>query len=627
MNVLIYSGEGASVCAVRQSKEFLRRVLSSKYSVTVVTAKQIIEEPWMNYTAMLVMPGGADLPYCRALNGVGNQRIRDYVRKGGKFLGICAGGYYACARIEFEKDTPMEVSGTRELAFYDGVGEGVVFKGFEYESNNGARAVKLESELGNTTAYYNGGCLFSGDNEAEVLARYAGPVDIEPKDSKPAAVVYKQIGKGKVCLSGVHFEYEMDPPIRETDISKEIVKDIHAEAESRCEFVKKLFSQYMDLDVSLDNNPIPQLTPMYMCSTATWRPSVKQYLNSVDSLITEEDDKNGVKQQILRDSNDTFRLLRHDSLNLTVESDVKPIYVYDNEGTYPNMQLTPYFNFGVYFTELQSAAEKAQLVGKTLGSTIVYGEVVTSTSTMLERNTKILRSIPDGLIAVGTQQLSGRGRGNNVWVNPIGVLAVSGVIRLQQSACKHSLVFVQYLVSLALVRAINSFLPTDVDIGVRLKWPNDTYILKEGNVREKIGGNIVSCNHYTDEFVIVFGSGTNVSNEKPTTSINSRLREMGLDLHVSSEKLLARFMVTLDVMINTFQVKGFAPYEQMYYKYWLHSGSKVILERYGNVGATIKGISPDSGMMIAEDENKVRYELQPDGNSFDMLRGLIRRKI
>lgn len=106
------------------------------------------------------MPGGADLPYCRALNGPGNQIIRGnnlptplqlftsvkfvqcllaglhlhcsgppkeqmnfagraaecfarsefasdagFVERGGSYLGLCAGAYYACSFVEFELGT------------------------------------------------------------------------------------------------------------------------------------------------------------------------------------------------------------------------------------------------------------------------------------------------------------------------------------------------------------------------------------------------------------------------------------------------------------------------------------------------------------------------------------------
>ena len=55
-----------------------------------------------------VMPGGADRPYCAALNGEGNRRIRAFVEAGGAYLGLCAGAYYASQRVEFELGSRCE---------------------------------------------------------------------------------------------------------------------------------------------------------------------------------------------------------------------------------------------------------------------------------------------------------------------------------------------------------------------------------------------------------------------------------------------------------------------------------------------------------------------------------------
>lgn len=39
-------------------------------------AQDVLDGAWKADSVMLVMPGGADLPYCEALNGQGNQQIR-----------------------------------------------------------------------------------------------------------------------------------------------------------------------------------------------------------------------------------------------------------------------------------------------------------------------------------------------------------------------------------------------------------------------------------------------------------------------------------------------------------------------------------------------------------------------
>lgn len=117
----------------------------------------LLDGAWRPGCLLLVMPGGADLPYCRHLDGRGNTLIRgapllawavawaagrraqeqlqaagadpaldpapgctppttdpvplhpaalllpaEYVEGGGAYLGLCAGAYYASARVEFE---------------------------------------------------------------------------------------------------------------------------------------------------------------------------------------------------------------------------------------------------------------------------------------------------------------------------------------------------------------------------------------------------------------------------------------------------------------------------------------------------------------------------------------------
>lgn len=162
------------------------------------------------------MPGGADLGYCRALNGPGNKIISQFVWNGGSYLGLCAGGYYGCGRVEFEvKNEEMEVVGSRELSFFPGVCRGAAFSGFTYASENGAKAsnLKIEKSTLNDVApeefrsYYNGGGLFVDAEKyegIEVLARYTQDLSVIGGD---AAVVYCKVGNGRAILTGPHPEY------------------------------------------------------------------------------------------------------------------------------------------------------------------------------------------------------------------------------------------------------------------------------------------------------------------------------------------------------------------------------------------------------------------------------------
>lgn len=79
--------------------------------------------------------------------------------------------------------------------------------------------------------------------------------------------------------------------------------------------------------------------------------------------------------------------------------------------------------------------------------------------------------------------------------------------------------------------------------------------------------------------------------------------------------------------------QGFAPFEHTYYKLWLHNHKIVTLEQYENVKAIIRGVSKDYGMLVVEEVDRNNrplgkiFELQPDGNSFDMLKGLLKKKL
>jgi hypothetical protein len=44
--------------------------------VATLSAAELLDGGWAQRTSLLVMPGGADLPYCRTLNGAGNEHIR-----------------------------------------------------------------------------------------------------------------------------------------------------------------------------------------------------------------------------------------------------------------------------------------------------------------------------------------------------------------------------------------------------------------------------------------------------------------------------------------------------------------------------------------------------------------------
>lgn len=173
-------------------------------AILPLTAGDIVHRKRLSGCRALIMPGGADLPYCRDLNGPGVEAIRSFVAEGGGFLGICASAYFACNALEFHKGSNGQIVGPRELALLQAVAVGSLPElGPSYDLTiASASAARLDWEgLGRFRGYYHGGPTFvlDEDEHAEVIATY---VDA---GSRPA-VISKKFGEGRVILSGVHLE-------------------------------------------------------------------------------------------------------------------------------------------------------------------------------------------------------------------------------------------------------------------------------------------------------------------------------------------------------------------------------------------------------------------------------------
>lgn len=689
MNVLVYSGKGATTESVKHTIELLRQYLLPHYAVVTVSEQALLYDPWMSKTAMLVIPGGADLPYCDVLNGRGNERIASFVRKGGKFIGFCAGAYYALKRCDFEVGDPnMEVSGSRELGFFPGTSIGCVYKGFVYESHAGARAAPLDvasllsqhGAPGHVTTYYNGGGMFadaSSFRNVEVLARYTGTTDVA--DADMAAAVYCKVGKGDVLLTGVHPEFT--PALMRAAASDSHFQSVVAELErtddGRRRFLRACLAR-LGLAVNDDEAAsVPRLTPIYML--AQLDPARASGL-----ARALRDNLDFVAPNTFEDVNDTFVLHGEDEDDLLfmsegaagavsheeIVSGPKHVKVYTSTKL-PSSIETPHFDMGAYFAALQTLNAANPSLGSNnasldFGQVLLYGEVVTSTNTLLDANANWLRHMPTGLTFTATTQIAGRGRGGNVWINPKGVMATSIVFRIPSGAQQSSsIVTLQYLCSLALIELVLGY-GSDVqgqgvgyeDMPVRLKWPNDMYALKpeffgrlsdkddvsqtvDGDDQKwaKISGALINSQFLNGQFYLVWGGGVNVSNQAPTTSLNivlDRLNELRAAKGLPPlppyrhELLLAKLVYTMGQFYDVFQHAGLKPFLALYYKRWFHLSQRVKLDAKGD-GTTrdcvIKGITPEYGLLLAEDINTHEVlELQPDGNSFDIFKGLVYKK-
>ncbi|QKX54761.1 uncharacterized protein TRUGW13939_01850 [Talaromyces rugulosus] len=677
LNVLVYTGHGSTLESVRHCLYSLRRLLAPSYAVIPVTAEMILKEPWISTCAMLVMPGGADLGYCQLLNGQGNARISQFVRRGGAYLGFCAGGYYGSKRCEFEVgDKKMQVIGERELAFFPGTCRGCAFEGFVYHSEDGARAPELRPsksalpDVGTVPdlfrSYYNGGGVFVdaesyADQGVEVLANYTEELNVDPGQGAAAAVVYCKVGEGAAVLTGPHPEFaasNLDRSAGGPEYGK-LIDRLAADDKSRTDFLKACLSK-LGLQVNRETSTVPSLSCLHLSSVEP--EYTRAIASSLDELITREESK-----ELLKDVNDTFQIEKLDKFgmrsleealpdeeNKETKADaaedriidyntvVKRLLIHSDE--VPSSKLTPYFNHHAFYANLRHYQSQSKEAVVDFGRHLLYGEVVTSTNTILEKNTKLLRHLPTGFTAVATVQVAGRGRGSNVWVSPAGALIFSTVVRHPMEKMQTApVVFIQYLAAMAVVQGIKRYDKGYEDLPVKMKWPNDIYALDPANPDKKqytkICGILVNSHYSAEEYISVVGIGLNATNAQPTTSLNALVEKFASPSTrranpITLEKLLARIITVFEELYARFLRSGFdKTFEEMYYDDWLHMYQIVTLEEEGGVRARIKGITRDYGLLLAEElgwEDRPTgrvWQLQSDSNSFDFFRGLVRRKV
>ncbi|KAI8984219.1 biotin-protein ligase [Mycotypha africana] len=680
MNVLIYSGNGTSQNSVKQAYSTLKGILGHAYDVMKVDAINLQQDPWEDTCSLLVIPGGRDVPYCEDLNGKANIRIKNYVNGGGRYIGFCAGAYYASKSVEFEKGSPIEVTGSRELGFFPGQSKGTMFPGFVYNSEKGAKAVSIRTmaaaSLVNDSrrptefkSYYNGGGYFvnaQNYDNVTILCTYQDKGGLNEKeeghqpDVSAAAGVQCQIGAGSAVLFGFHPEYDVSLlDLSENDHGELVKKEILESATACRAFltdalrniglkVQEIPREMNSAETAVETST-PALTPLYL--TALSYP----VLQAVKDRLLKETNA----QSVLRDNNDTFhisqlnddlqngneveRMLEDLSLESSSEEKTSILRILypstivaegniSNAAATPKISMTPMFDLQKYYKALKICRQQEWGGGAWyhIGNVVLYSAVTTSTQTILDKNYTFAQALPSGTVCIATTQISGRGRGCNSWVSQVGAVQCSFIIRHSaQLSMKAPVVFIQYIMALAVVDSIRERKGYE-NVPLRVKWPNDVYAETKHEGLKKVAGLLVNSSFAGEEFLLVAGFGLNLDNPLPTVSINDVIQETDPKLErLEKEDVAANVLVVFEKYYMEFCEKGIGPwFLDKYYSRWLHSDKLVTLTTHNNEKVRITGITSDYGMLEAVSINnpRQRFTLQPDGNSFDMLKGLIIKK-
>lgn len=173
-----------------------------------------------------------------------------------------------------------------------------------------------------------------------------------------------------------------------------VVEALAADDLPRTDFLKACLKK-LGLQVSQNTTTVPSLSSLHV--SAQDPADVSRMVASIrDDVVT----KDG-RQEYLKDENDTFRVETSDEWNMGAlraalpdSSDAVSEGIVDYNAIVkhlvlheelPSSKLTPYFNHHAYYSNLRRYQSQAREGKGEFGSNIMYGEVLTSTNTILEK--------------------------------------------------------------------------------------------------------------------------------------------------------------------------------------------------------------------------------------------------
>lgn len=231
---LVYLDDGVCRESAHALAQQLEKTLDPSISVRKVDSAYLKTEYWKEKTLVLVMGGGVCSAWDERLGVEGIEKIRRYVLEGGRYIGLCAGAYFACAESRFELSGHSVIERKRPLAFFPGKALGPLIEEEDYLSLAAARAVEVSYHIRGSSQtgslYYQGGCFFEGEEgngNIEVLSYYCS--------LGKAAAVFCKAGRGLAWLEGTHpeFKWSADSSVGAGSYYADLVQKLSSQEEFR----------------------------------------------------------------------------------------------------------------------------------------------------------------------------------------------------------------------------------------------------------------------------------------------------------------------------------------------------------------------------------------------------------
>ncbi|XP_032305404.1 biotin--protein ligase isoform X3 [Drosophila ananassae] len=586
LNVLVYSDSASARDSTLATLEQLLE--RNVYTIYPLMPQQAAQKYWTEQTALLVVCGSV-------APGIG-QVLVDYFLQGGKVLSLCSDilhfilPNYRTAEVrehelvQFSYDKWQRVKMMHHIFCYQ---PSPVKKHFSTDSEESTKSHSRKPAL-----------VCPRSMELKDLAGHNHNLDVQVLGTEetwntPSLLLAKSLQSGgKAVFSQVHLE--TNPSEFETD---EIKYSILKQNEStRLEIFADLLRKYLDVQVQGGDGP-PQPGVVYQQAYFLGRHESKFELLEKLRLRCSGPDN------VIATPKLTIKFCGKDDKPPVANNNVLPILIHSCPEDFSTVD---------YFDQLKT---------EHIGRLVIYAPVVSSSMHVIN-NLELI----NGLAVLPLQQTAGVGRSNNQWLSPLGCAMFSLQLHLaMDSPLGSRLPLLQHIIGAAIVNSLRSH-PQYGILDISIKWPNDIY----ANGNQKIGGLVINTTLQGSQAIVNIGSGINLNNSKPTVCINDLIREH--NQHSPNNKLpllkyelfIAMIFNEIERLLGEVQNGDFDSFYDLYYSLWLHSGQtvKICLPNQQEREAEIVGID-DFGFLKVKLPSGAIETVQPDGNSFDMLKGLI----
>ncbi|XP_050714900.1 mucin-19-like isoform X2 [Eriocheir sinensis] len=603
-NILVYAANNAEYY-VKVQQTIALCVNPDRYIIYHLTDELAFKSPWSGSTTLLVVCG--DVPA-----HISTVFIR-YLLKGGRVLSVCSDFLNMAVPLfafELPWTSSLVASGTVEVQE-----QAVVSVSYQRWSSvhllhhqhcfHSSPRNKRFSRINDTPplpdkdpAATTRSAVSVEPTHVEIIDEYGGlhrlDLRVLAKDDTwgaPTLLAAKvHGGQGIGVFSQVHLEHD---PQSSLPVASEASSQLAGSNTSRLEILRELLASELNLDTSL--HPLVTYTPAYFLGRHQLKEELLSQLRP--HLVGEE----------LQRSHLSIQFVMPGCVPKRPAENLLPILTSACPLTFSTVK---------YFETLNTTS---------IGRLVIYCDVVSSSMRVVAGNPPLVH----GLVVIPTQQTHGQGRSGNMWLSPLGCAMFSIQLHLSLSSqLGQHLSFLQHLVAMAVVQAVVT-LPGYADIPLRLKWPNDIYLGSD----VKIGGVVVEATTLGPQVIVNIGSGINLSNSNPTGCLNDAIRQHNQEHNTCLEELerevfLARVFNALESLIHTFQNRGPGAVQHLYYRHWLHSNAVVTVqsEHRHTQSAVVIGID-SYGFLQARLATGETITLQPDGNSFNMMEGLVYSKV